>query len=90
MYVCMYVYMYEFPDDNKQEILGLKLFNIFCYCTFKLNISVADILESMNKIFQEYFLDHPVFKLAGIQKSINKIFKKTTSKESVFKEVSSS
>ena len=30
MYVCMYVCMYEFPDDNKQEILELKLFNIFC------------------------------------------------------------
>ena len=30
----------------------------------------------MNKIFQEYFLDDPVFKLVAIQKSINKIFEK--------------
>ena len=39
VYVCMYVYMYVFmyacmyvriPDDNKQEILEPKLFNIFC------------------------------------------------------------
>ena len=30
----------------------------------------------MNKIFLEYFLDDPVFKLITIQKSINKIFKK--------------
>ena len=30
-YVCiMCVCMYELPDDNKQEILQLKLFNIFC------------------------------------------------------------
>ena len=27
----MYVCIYEFQDDNKQEILELKLFNIFCY-----------------------------------------------------------
>ena len=30
----------------------------------------------MNKIFLEYFLDDPVFKLVAIQKSINNIFKK--------------
>ena len=30
----------------------------------------------MSKIFQEYFLNDPVFKLVAIQKSINKIFKK--------------
>ena len=33
MYACMYagvyVCMYEFPDENKQEILELKLFDIF-------------------------------------------------------------
>ena len=29
IYVCMYVCIYEFPDDNKQEILELKVFNIF-------------------------------------------------------------
>ena len=39
----------------------------------------------MNKIFKEYFLDDPVFKLVAIQKSINKIFKKTISKKSIFK-----
>ena len=27
---CLSVCMYEFPDDNKQEILELKLFSIFC------------------------------------------------------------
>ena len=30
----------------------------------------------MNKIFQEYFLDDPVFKLVAIQKYINNIFEK--------------
>ena len=38
----------------------------------------------MNKNFQEYFLDDPIFKLEAIQKSIGKIFKKTTSKKSIF------
>ena len=33
-------------------------------------------VESMNKIFQEYFLADPVFKLAAILKSINKILQK--------------
>ena len=37
---------------------------------------VVEILESMNKISQEYLLDDPVFKLVAIQKSINKIFEK--------------
>ena len=44
------------------------------------------ILESMNKIFQRYFLDNPVFKLLAIHKYINKILtNKTTSKKSFFK-----
>ena len=30
MYVCIDGCMYEFPDDSMQEILVLKLFNIFC------------------------------------------------------------
>ena len=37
---------------------------------------VVEILEYMNKIFQEYFLDSPVFKLAAIQKSIYKNLEK--------------
>ena len=39
----------------------------------------------MNKIFKEYFLDNPVFRLVAILKSINKIYEKKTSKESIFK-----
>ena len=30
----------------------------------------------MNKIFKEYFLDNPVFRLVAILKSINKVFEK--------------
>ena len=30
----------------------------------------------MNKIFEEYFLDNPVFRLVAILKSINKIYEK--------------
>ena len=37
---------------------------------------MVEILEYMNKIFQEYFLDSPVFKLAAIQKSIYKNLEK--------------
>ena len=29
MQVCLYVCMYEFPDENKQEIIELKLVDIF-------------------------------------------------------------
>ena len=29
MHACMYEWMNEFPDDNKQEILELNVFNIF-------------------------------------------------------------
>ena len=76
MYVCMYACMHEFPDDNKQEILEPKLINMFCYCTFKWITFVVEVLESTNKILQEYFLDIPVFKLVAILKSINKIFEK--------------
>ena len=68
-YASMYICMYDFPDDNKQEIL--ELFNIFSQCIF-----VIEILDSLNKIFQEYFLNSPIFKLVAIQKSINKIFEK--------------
>ena len=34
----------------------------------------------MNKIFQEHFLDNPVFRMVTILKSINKIFKKQLQK----------
>ena len=37
---------------------------------------VVEVLESMGKIFQEYFLDDLVLRLVAIPKSINKIFKK--------------
>ena len=30
----------------------------------------------MNKIFQEHFLDNPVFRLVAIRKSINKLYEK--------------
>ena len=62
MYLYMYVCMNS--DDNKQEVLELKLSNIFSFqCT-------------LNKIYLEYFLEDPVFKLVAIQKFINKIFEK--------------
>ena len=32
------------------------------------------VVKSMNKIFQEHFLDNPVFKLVNIVKSLNKVF----------------
>ena len=41
----------------------------------------------MNKIFQEYFLDDPVFKLVAIQKSINKIFKKQLQRNPFLRQV---
>ena len=34
----------------------------------------------MNKIFQEHFLDNPVFRLVAILKSTNKIFEKQLQK----------
>ena len=37
---------------------------------------VVEVLESMGKIFQEYFLDNLVLRLVAIPKSINKIFEK--------------
>ena len=54
MCACVYVCIYEFPDDNKQEILEMKLFSIFCQCTFKQIIFVV-VLKSMNNIFQNTF-----------------------------------
>ena len=37
---------------------------------------MVEILEYMNKILQEYFLDSPVFKLVAIQQSIYKNLEK--------------
>ena len=48
-----------------------EFFNFFFFFFF-----VVEILEYMNKIFQEYFLDSPVFKLVAIQKSIHKNLEK--------------
>ena len=53
----------------------MKLFHVFCQRAFKRVIFAVEILESINKIFQEYFLDNPVFKLVATQKPLNKIFK---------------
>ena len=39
----------------------------------------------MNKIFQEYFLDDPAFKLIALQKSIKKIFGKQLQGNPFFK-----
>ena len=74
----------EFPDDSKQEILELKLFNIFFKCIFKWIIFVVEVLESTNKIFQIYFFDNSVFRLVATLKFINEISEKH-SKKSVFK-----
>ena len=52
---------------------------------FKWIIFVVEVLESVNKIFQEYLLDNPVFRLVAILKSINKIFEKQIQKKSIFK-----
>ena len=35
----------------------------------------------MNKIFEEQFLENPVFRLVAILKSINKIFEKRTQRK---------
>ena len=66
----MHVHMYEFADDNKQEILEPKLFSIFCYFSFKWIIFAVEVLESKNEIFEECYLDVPVLSLVAILKSI--------------------
>ena len=38
----------------------------------------------MNKIFKEYFLDNPVFRLVAILKSINKIYEKKKLQRNLF------
>ena len=40
-----------------------------------MNYFVVELVESMNKIFQENFLDDLVFNLVAIQKSIKQISK---------------
>ena len=99
MYGCMYVCVCTIISSY--YLLELKLFNTFCQCTFKRIVFVAEVLEFMNKIFQEYFLDDPVFRLVAILKYIKNFskdnfkgihseiykffFEKTTSKKSIFK-----
>ena len=39
----------------------------------------------MNKIFQEYSIEDPVFRLVAILKSKKENFRKTTPKKSIFK-----
>ena len=41
----------------------------------------------MNKIFQEHFLDNPVFRLVAILKSINKIFEKQLQRNQYLRQV---
>ena len=43
------------------------------------------VLESMNKIFQEYFLDDPVFRLVDILKSIKKNFEKQLERNQILR-----
>ena len=50
-------------------------FSIF-FVSVPLNYFCCRNFRVYEQIFQEYFLDGPVFKLVGIQKSINKILKK--------------
>ena len=51
MYVRTYdVCMHEFPNDNKQEILVLKLFNIFCWCIYQQNFPITTSKRSIFKI----------------------------------------
>ena len=82
IYVCIYVYMYvciyKFQDDNKQEILELKLFNIFCY--LYLFVPLNEYFCRNFRIYEQN-LSRILFrqsssKLAAIQKSINKILEK--------------
>ena len=71
--------MYFFMNlvDNKQETLEPKLFNIFCYCTFKWIIFVVEILEpTYEQNLLRIILDDLVFRLVAIVKHINKLFKK--------------
>ena len=69
--------MHEFPDDNKQRILEPKIFNIICEFALEGIIFVVEVLESKNKIFQEYFLDN--------SEIFQQKFQKTASKKSIFK-----
>ena len=92
-HACMYAHVYvctcEFPDDNKQEILEPKIFNIFFSVPLKklflLQFSMNIFKKHFYEHFQKHFLDNPVFRLVAILKSINNIFEKTTSKKSIFK-----
>ena len=61
-----YFDLYEFPDDNKQEILELMLCSVFCLCSFSWIIFVVEVLQSTGKIFWEHFFDDQVFKLVAV------------------------
>ena len=61
MYVCMYIY------------ICVCVCVCVCVCTFKWIIFVVEVLESMNKIIKEYFLDNPVLRLVTILKSIKEL-----------------
>ena len=43
------MFIQEFPNDNKQEILEPKNFNIFYQCTFKQIILIVEVFKSMIK-----------------------------------------
>ena len=81
----MYVCMYEFTDDTKQEILEPTLVSVFCWCTFKWFF--VKVLESTKKISQEYFLDDPGVRLVAFPKSINKICEKQLQRNSFLRKV---
>ena len=69
-----------------KKILEPKLFNIFCQCTFQLIMCVLEVLQSMNKIFQEPLGD-PVFRSVAIMKSMNKIFETQLKRNSFLRQV---
>ena len=78
-----FLHVYKFLDDNKQEILEPKLF--FVSVPWNELFFVEEVLESMNKIFQEYLLDDPVFRLVAILKSIKKNFEKQIQRNSLLR-----
>ena len=69
-----------------KKILEPWLFNIFCQCTFQLIMCVLEVLQSMNKIFQEPFLGDQVFRSVAIMKSMNKIFEKQLKRNSFLRQ----
>ena len=70
-----------------KKILEPKLFNIFCQCTFQLIMCVLEVLQYMNKIFQEPFLGDPVFRSVAIIKSMNNSFETQLKRNSFLRQV---